>query len=137
MTLCATAFFASAAVAETINFKAELSGGAEVPPNASAAKGEVAAIYDTGSKVLHWKGSYSGLSGPATAGHFHGPAGPGKNAGVAVPIFSGPAKSPFEGFATLTDDQAQQLMYEQWYVNVHTSANKAGEIRGEFVKAAR
>jgi len=57
-------------------------------------------------RKLTWKGSYSGLSGPATAAHFHtGEAG--KNGGVAVPIFAGAAaKTPFEGEATLTDAQA-------------------------------
>jgi len=38
--------------------------------------------------VLVWKGSYAGLSGPATAAHFH--AGEvGKNGGVVIPIFVG------------------------------------------------
>ena len=86
---------------------------------------------------LHWKGSYSGLSGPVTAGHFHGPAIPGKNAGIALPMFSGAAaKSPFGGSATLTDDQGAQLRYGEWYVNIHTPSNKAGEIRGQLVDAA-
>jgi len=35
---------------------------------------------------------------------------------------------------TLNDQQAQQLMAGEWYVNVHTEANKAGEIRGQLTK---
>ena len=98
-------------------------------------KGEVTATYDTASKKLSWKGSYSDLSGPATAAHFHGPAAAGKNAGVAVPIFAGgAAKSPFEGSATLTDAQAKELMGGEWYANIHTANNKAGEIRGQMAK---
>ena len=84
------------------------------------------------SKKLTWKGSYTGLTGPATAAHFHGPAETGKNAGVAVPI--APATSPLEGSATLTDAQAADLMAGKWYVNVHTAANKGGEIRGQLTK---
>lgn len=135
--LSSTAIFAFAtpSMAETVKMKADLKASNEVPPNDSKASGSVDVSYDTGSKVLTWKGSYSGLSGPATAAHFHGPAGSGKNAGVMVPIFAGPAaKSPFEGTATLNDAQAQALMAGDMYVNVHTEANKAGEIRGQVTK---
>jgi hypothetical protein len=130
---CATALaVASPAMAAVVNFKADLKGASEVPPNNSAGSGQVTATYDTSTKKLSWKGSYSGLSGPATAAHFHGPAQSGKNAGVAVPI--SPNTSPFQGSATLTDAQAADLMGGQWYVNVHTAANKAGEIRGQLMK---
>jgi hypothetical protein len=73
------------------------------------------------------------LSGPATAAHFHGPAEPGKNAGVKVPIPNATA-SPTEGSATLTDEQAADLMAGKYYVNVHTAANPGGEIRGQVTK---
>ena len=90
------------------------------------------ATYDTDSKKLSWTGTYSGLSGPATAAHFHGPAEAGKNAGVAVPIT--PNTSPLAGSATLTDAQAADLQGGRWYVNVHTAANPGGEIRGQLTK---
>ena len=134
---CAAAFtFAAApAYAETLTFKASMTTAQEVPPTQGAGKGEVTATYDTASKKLSWKGTYSGLSGPPTAAHFHGPAAAGKNAGVAVPIFAGgAAKSPFEGSATLTDAQAKELMGGEWYANIHTANNKAGEIRGQMAK---
>jgi hypothetical protein len=125
---------AGPAMAATVNLKAELNGAAEVPPNPSAAKGSVTAAFDTATKKLTWKGSYSGLSGPATAAHLHiGEVG--KNGGVAVPIFAGAAaKSPFEGEATLTDAQAADLLAGKLYANIHTEANKAGEIRGQLTK---
>jgi len=81
-----------------------------------------------------WKGTVSGLSGNATAAHFHGPAEAGKNAGVMVPA-SGPAAGSFEGTATLTDDETKALMAGQTYFNVHTAANPGGELRGQVVKA--
>jgi hypothetical protein len=120
------------AMAEIVNFKADLKASSEVPPTNSKGTGTVTATYDTSSKKLTWKGTYSGLTGPATAAHFHGPAPVGKNAGVAIPI--SPNTSPFEGSATLTDKQAQELMAGEWYANIHTAANKAGEIRGQMVK---
>ena len=123
---------ATPSMAAMVNFKASLSGKSEVPPNTTAGTGAVTASYDTDSKKLSWKGSYSGLTGPASAAHFHGPAPVGKNAGVMVPI--SPNGPSFEGSATLNDAQAKALMDGDMYVNVHTAANKAGEIRGQLVK---
>ena len=124
--------FASPSMAAMMTFKANLSGKSEVPANATGGTGEVTVTYDSDSKKITWKGTYSGLTGPATAAHFHGPAPVGKNAGVMIPI--APATSPLEGSATLNDAQAKALMDGDMYVNVHTAANKGGEIRGQLMK---
>ncbi len=114
-------------------FKATLDAKSEVPPNASTATGTADIDYDPASKKLSWKLIYSGLTGPAMAAHFHGPAEPGKNAGVAVAIPNA-GTSPAEGSATLTDAQAADLEAGKYYVNVHTAANPGGEIRGQVTK---
>ena len=119
--------------ADQINFKADLSGASEVPPIASAGKGTATASLDTATKTLIWTVNYSGLNGPPTAGHIHGPAAPGANAGVLVP-FSGDLASPIKGSATLTDAQVSDLEAGKWYVNLHTAANKPGEIRGQLLR---
>jgi hypothetical protein len=129
----ATALIGSPAYAETINFKADLTGASEVPPVNTAGKGSLTAAYDTASKRLSWKGTVSGLTGDATAAHFHGPAEPGKNAGVLVPA-PGVKSGAFEGSATLSDDQAKLLMAGQTYFNIHTAANPQGEVRGQVTK---
>ncbi len=113
--------------------KATLDGKSEVPPNASTGTGAADIDYDPATKKLSWKLTYSGLTGPATAAHFHGPAEAGKNAGVAVAIPNA-ATSPAEGSATLTDAQAADLEAGKYYVNVHTAANPGGEIRGQVTK---
>lgn len=119
---------AAPAWAQTTSFKADLKGASEVPPVNTQASGSATATYDSASKKLSWKLNYSGLSGPATGAHFHGPAEPGKNAGVVVPITSN------DGSAALTEAQAADLMAGRWYVNVHTAAHPNGEIRGQVTK---
>jgi hypothetical protein len=131
LVLGAAVAFAGPAFADKM--KATLDGKSEVPPNTSAATGAADVDYDAASKKLSWKVTYSGLSGPATAAHFHGPAEAGKNAGVAVAIPNA-TPSPVEGSATLTDAQAADLMAGKYYINVHTAANPGGEIRGQVMK---
>lgn len=120
------------AFAEKISMKANLTSAAEVPPNTSPGKGTADVTYDTSSKMLTWKTTYSGLTGPATMAHFHGPAEAGKNAPVVIPFKD--AASGAEGSATLTDAQAADLMAGKLYINVHTAANPGGEIRGQVTK---
>jgi hypothetical protein len=130
--LSACVALGSPALAEKMTMKVTLNGASSVPPNTSAGTGTADVNFDTATKMLTWKVNYSGLSGPATMAHFHGPAEPGKNAGVAVP-FKDPA-SGAEGSATLTDAQAADLMAGKYYINVHTAANPGGEIRGQVTK---
>jgi hypothetical protein len=131
LALGASVAFAGPAFAEKM--KATLDSKSEVPPNASTGTGTAEVDYDAATKKLSWKLTYSGLSGPATAAHFHGPADPGKNAGVAVAIPNA-TETPAEGSAILTDAQAADLMAGKYYVNVHTAANPGGEIRGQVTK---
>ena len=123
----------SMVVAETITYKAVLNAQSQPTPNDSKGTGTAEVTYDTSSKALTWTVTFDGLTGPATAAHFHGPAAPGQNAGVALLIGNNPT-SPAKGTATLTDAQAADLAAGRWYVNIHTAANRGGEIRGQVVK---
>lgn len=116
----------------TVNFNAKMSGNSEVPAVTTSGTGMAEASLNKDTKVLKWKVTYSGLTGPATAGHFHGPAAAGSNAGVAVPFAS--IASPIEGQATLTSAQIADLMAGKWYANIHTAANPGGEIRGQLMQ---
>jgi hypothetical protein len=122
--------------AAPMKFKADMNGASEVPPTTTSGKGTVTASYDPATKMLTWEGNFSGLSGPATAAHFHGPAEAGKNAAPTVWISEKGQNlsSPFKGSATLTEAQADDLQKGLLYANVHTDANKGGEIRGQVVK---
>ena len=127
--LALAATFAAGGIAAAQEFTATLSGAEEVPPVETAATGTAAVTWNAETKEASWTVEFSGLSGPATAAHFHGPAAPGENAGPVVTIDD--VESPSEGTATLTDEQATQLAEGQWYVNIHTDANPNGEIRGQ------
>jgi hypothetical protein len=122
-----------AAFAQAVKYKAALTAAAEVPAVDSKATGALEATYDPASKKLTYTVNYKDLSGPATAAHFHGPADAKTNAGVVVPV-AGAVTSPIKGEATLTDAQAADLAAGKLYFNVHTAANKGGEIRGQVMK---
>jgi CHRD domain len=125
--------FAPAAFAATETYKADLKPSTEVPANDSKGSGALTATYDTATKKLTYSATYQGLTGPATAAHFHGPAAAGVNAAVVVPV-KDMTPSPLKGEATLTDAQAADLQAGKWYFNIHTAANKGGEIRGQVTK---
>lgn len=128
-----TVGYLSAASAAMVDYHATMNGKSEVPPTTSTGTGDVQATLNTDTKQLNYTMTYAGLTGPATAAHFHGPAEPGQNAGVAVPIGNNPP-SPSKGTVTLTDAQMKDLEAGKWYANVHTAENKGGEIRGQMVK---
>ena len=115
-------------VPKTPSYAATLAPGAGIT---STGKGAGTFTYDPATHVLTYNVTYEGLTGPAAAAHIHGPADPGGNAPPVVPFAN--AASPITGTATLTDAQAADLAAGKWYVNVHTAANRGGEIRGQIV----
>lgn len=112
-------------------YQAQLSGAQEVPPKQTSGAGMVTATL--AGEMLTYEVTYQGLSGPATAGHIHGPADAGANAGVMIP-FANPT-SPIRGTATLTPQQVTDLKAGKEYVNIHTQQNPGGEIRGQLKPA--
>lgn len=80
----ALALAGGVAQAEEMKMSAALSGAEEVPPVETAASGTTDVTYDSETRKLSWTLEYSGLSGDATAAHFHGPADPGANAPPVV-----------------------------------------------------
>jgi CHRD domain len=132
MAIVAIGFAASAQ--QAVTYKAHLTAKDEVPPNASTGAGDGTFVLNPATKELTWTVTFSGLSGPATAAHIHGPAAPGANAGVVVPF--DPPKAPageIKGSKVLTDEQIADLRGGKYYANIHTDANKGGEIRGQLM----
>jgi hypothetical protein len=83
---------------------------------------------------------FTNLTGNATAGHLHGAAGFAANAGVQYPLDAVAGWNPsataggFNGTITILAADLPSLLGGQLYINVHTSANPGGEIRGNLVQ---
>ena len=117
----------------------------EVPPNSSTATGNATITVDA-NKILTYTVVFSGLTTGLTAAHIHAPAAPGNNANPIVPFTAtngvtagtiGPTTVDLKTLltGTITPDSLIKLMGNgNAYVNVHSSQNPGGEIRGWLVK---
>jgi hypothetical protein len=128
----------SHAFALIIPIQATLTGAGEVPPNNSPARGLMEGTFDTDTNTLTWTVTYSGLSSPPIAAHFHGPVSylgltPEENAPIQVGT-PGNLASPFHGVAKIDNTQAKDLKDGRWYFNLHSKDFVAGEIRGPVVR---
>jgi hypothetical protein len=126
--------FAGAASAATVKFHATLTAAAEVPPTKSTGTGDATVSLDTATHEITYDVTFKGMESDVTAAHIHGPAEPGKNAGVVVPFGSNPT-SPIHGTKQLTPEQEQQLTSGSYYVNIHSKDNPSGAIRGQLTAA--
>jgi hypothetical protein len=149
--------------AAVVNF--ELTGNAgtglltgnENPPVMTGGSGGLGAggiTYDTDTNILSidilW-GSVNGftdLTGDVTVSHIHGftadppPAGWSQNAGVLYPLHTLPgfnssaSAGGFNGSVSISEADEAGLLAGLTYINVHTSSNPPGEIRGQLTVAA-
>lgn len=126
----------------TTEFRAELSGAEEVPPVQTAATG-VATFTRTGD-VVDYRLEVFDIQN-VFAAHIHS-GGPGVNGPIVVTLFAAepPVAAPqgllAEGSFTVGDVEEitfaallELMRTGQAYVNVHTTANEEGEMRGQVV----
>ena len=119
----------------TMQVTGSLSAANEVPAvSAPGATGTFTGSYNPSNMVLTYAVTYSGLTGPATAGHLHYGDTKHKTAAPTVPFSNVPSATSgtFNGTATLTSMQADSLKAGKLYANIHTSANSGGEIRANL-----
>lgn len=116
---------------------ADLSGANEEPATNSTAIGEATATLD--GNQLTVEGSFDGLSSELVSGvsaHIHEGTN-GTNGPIAFNLVVAPdddnTSGDFSLTANLTDGQIQDLLTEQYYINVHTIAFPDGEIRGQLM----
>jgi hypothetical protein len=106
-----------------------LSGGNEVPPVSTEAKGS-GKITVSSDKSVSGSVTTTGVNG--TAAHIHTGAA-GSNGPVIVPLTkSGENTWSVPAGAKLTDAQYATYTSGGTYVNVHSAAHPGGEIRGQL-----
>lgn len=115
-------------------FSAKLDGTQENPPVTTSARGSGAVTLNTDGSVT-FDLTVSGLT--PTASHFH-QAPAGTNGGVVKNITlsnnnAGGTWSAGDATQALTDQLLRDLVRGRLYMNVHTSANPGGEIRGQVL----
>ena len=121
--------WASALGAQAAEVSFALSGGQEVPPVKTTARGSgTLKVNDDGTVT----GGVNTTGIQATAAHIHSGA-MGKNGPVVIPLSNGgdgtwmvPAN------ARLTPDQLKMFKSGELYVNVHSAAHPDGEIRAQL-----
>jgi hypothetical protein len=107
---------------------ATLSGAQEVPPVKTSATG-TAMLTIGGDRSVSGTLTTTGIE--ATAAHIH-EAPSGKNGGVIVPFVKSGDKWTIPPGAKLTEPQFKSFQDGNLYVNVHSAANKDGEIRAQL-----
>ncbi len=131
------------ASAGSITFTTTLSGAKETTPNSSTGTGTATVTLDdiTGKGTITL--SFSGLSTAVTGSHIHCCAAQGANGPVIVPfdafltLSADKLSGSITNYAfTLTTAQIDAMKAGQTYVNVHTSTNPGGEIRGQLIAGA-
>ncbi len=153
---------ATCAAAAPKTFSASLSGGAEVPPNASPATGHVTVVFDMAAHSLSIDADFAGLIGATTAAHIHcctmTPLGGTAGVATMLPSFAGFPAGVHEGDYYATFDTALAATWNpafiashggtthgaeaallaglesrRAYFNIHSSSFTAGEIRGNLL----
>jgi hypothetical protein len=127
-----------------------LSPANETPPvlNSTGSGNEIGPgiTFDTSTLTLSLSLGYgsafgfSNLTCPATAAHIHGPAPTNTPAPIVVDLAglnvlaANPANGgSIVGSIVLATNQSLDLLSGLYYINVHTSNNPAGEIRGQLI----
>jgi hypothetical protein len=143
-----TLFIATAAIALCCNlqaladhltskylFAARMNGAQEVPAVATNAVGLATFNLNAHRDSICIEGTFNGLSGPITGIHIH-EAMPGMSGGVVLdlmPYMSGNHLKGTVAGSALTPQFIQKMFSGMFYLNVHTSANPNGEIRGQIM----
>ncbi|MEZ5063175.1 MAG: CHRD domain-containing protein [bacterium] len=131
--LCALALLAATSpvpAGAAAHMHADLDGNQEVPPTGSPGTGIGQFVIDTDTNTLFYYIEYSGLAGTETAAHIHGFAAPGVNAGVRHAL---PAGNPKIGSWAYAEADENSILGGLTYVNIHTTVNAGGEIRGQVL----
>jgi len=141
-----------------VTFKANMTPAGEPSVTGNpTGSGTFTATLDTVTNVFTYTGQFSGLTSNINNGHIHGPFPSGTSTSAAALLnFNTLPGGTFVGFGTATggsvsgtvtlvastaitatvngDSLKKLLLAGLTYVNIHTTTNGAGEIRGQLLK---
>ena len=142
---------AAHAQAQTLTFTAQLHGGNENPAVLTGSAGTATVTWNAGANTGTYRVEVYNMPVGTTASHIHVGA-PGVNGPVVI-NFTVPAGGISNDYALTgtfacsdvtvrapqginsCEDFAQALLLGNTYVNVHSTANPGGEIRGQLTRA--
>ena len=126
-------FLAGVARADILNFTATIDG-----PQANACAGTGSAgtgtgtfTLDTDTGLVNYNITFSGLSGTETVSHVHGAAAA---CASASPAYNLPLGDPKIGSTTLNASSQADMINGLHYVNIHSTVDGGGEIRGQVLQ---
>lgn len=120
-------------------FVAALTGGAEVPPVTTSGMGSATLMIE--GQTGRWTLGAANLTSNVTAAHIHGPAAVDQNAGILVTLSGPQANTSISLSGTFTPADVSGMTWDTFvtharngmlYVNVHTTTNPGGEVRGQL-----
>jgi hypothetical protein len=134
------AFSYTYATGQILNITVPMSAAEENPPTGTAGIGTGALTFDPATNTLSGTVTFSGLSTGATDGHVHLGA-VGVNGGVVIPLDTTGALGLTAGTMALPPTDLDLTVpplltafnNNDLYLNIHTTTNPGGEIRGQII----
>ena len=118
---------------DQVEFQVGLEVLQQVPPGQSPATGLATLVLNTLTGQLAIQGDFVELQGEVLGVHLHGPATLGNQADEILSLeFSGYNEGVFSTAATLAIQQINDVINGRTYLEIHSSAISAGEIRGQI-----
>ena len=117
-------------------FVASMTGGAQHPPVVTVGNGLGTLWLNSAGDQFTVHARFANLTSNASAGHIHGPASAAADAAVLFPFdglqIAATGIVADQTFA-ITPSQVADLIAGLHYLNIHTSNNGGGEIRGQLL----
>lgn len=119
-------------------YEIPLEGSQLVPPVNTSGTGSCTVALNETASTVDVSCFYDSMTSNVTAAHIHGPAPVGSNAGVVVALTqTGGTSGTIDNVGlALTAQQVADMKNGLHYINVHTTGNPGGEIRGQIVGGA-
>tara|TARA_B100001175_G_scaffold86343_1_gene72564 strand:- start:750 stop:1190 length:441 start_codon:yes stop_codon:yes gene_type:complete len=111
-------------------YRARLSPMPTTPQTVSTILGEGEVILTLNGNSLTVDGTFTGMSSAATGAHIHN--GPPAQPGPVIHTLevSQATNGSVNGTISLTEEQVEALINNEFYIQIHSESNPPGELRG-------